>query len=654
MYNGHLFESSKLIFCVVLLSALGGCAAVENSIKDSLEGKTRDDDSAMLSQRESSINRANIEKMLKRAERLEPLQQDTIYAEAIHVYLDLDETQKAWKLYQNLKSSTAAQDSQIQYLREIAKARFANLDGQPRKSVDILVELSQEDALALMNRSVKTRLFETKAQLYSDLGLFEEVISARIKLSSLIEQNVDQYDFNNDIIWNTVSALSDAEFALLQASDVAKQRQAAGWIALARAVRNNASSLNAQLQAIQEWQRQWSTHPAGQKLPSELQALNTLSLQGADRIAVLLPESGKLAGVGKAIRDGISAAYFAQRSRGESAPDLVFYDSARVGIDRTYQQAIDEGADAVIGPLDKDTINELLRSTGPVVPTMVLNEIDSLSSPLENFYQFGLPVEDESRQVAERAWRDGHRKVMVLVPSSAWGNRSAAAFEQAWVEQGGQILKQAMFEQPRDFSPLIEDAMGIKESDYRHRELQKIIGRRAEFEPRARNDVDMIFMLAKPEEARQLKPTLNFHYAGDVPVYATSHIYNGEQDADSDRDLNGVMFTSLPWFFDSQSIEKRSIEENTNASAFFERLYAFGVDAYHLQSRLAQMAYLPQLTIQGASGKLSMDTQKRVKREQLWAIFESGVAVPLAPLSVEESREDFSRLSEIPSSLSIN
>ena len=616
--------------------ALTGCASIEQGIKDRLEGPGSSSQIITGSdagiRTDGGITPSNVDEAVSRSKNLPEAKRSAIAADAVHVYLDINQSDKAWKLFQPLKARQSEQVTQVQYLIEIAKARFANLDGQPREATDILRHLDESNPLSLMTRPTKVRLLETKAKLYTDLGLFDEVIDARIRLGSLITDDTDRYDFNNDIIWNTLSALSDAELTLLQSTRPDGNRQTAGWLALVRAVRENNSSVRGQLNAIETWQQQWSAHPAAQRLPSELQSLASLSENSASQIAVLLPESGKLANVGKAIRDGISAAYFAQRARGVAAPTLTFYDSTRPDIGRTYQQAIDDGAEAVIGPLNKEAILELLQSTGPVVPTMVLNEIDDLTSPLENFYQFGLPVEDESRQVANRAWLDGHRRVMVLVPSSSWGNRSAQAFEQDWIERGGYILQQSRFDKPQDFSPLIEQAMGIKESDYRHREIQKIIGRRAEFEPRARSDIDMIFMLAKPEEARQLKPTLNFHYATSIPVYATSHVYNGEEDPDADRDLNGIRFTTLPWFFDTESIEKTSIQENTNASAFFERLYAFGVDAYHLQNRLAQMAYLPELKIQGASGKLSMDDRKRVKREQLWAVFDSGLPRPLAPL----------------------
>src|SRR5205823_5983563 len=62
-----------------------------------------------------------------------------------------------------------------------------------------------------------------------------------------------------------------------------------------------------------------------------------------------------------------------------------------------------------------------------------------------------------------------------------------------------------------------------------------------------RQDADMIFMIAPPEYARQIKPLLNYYYAGNLPIYATSHVYQGIPNAALDNDLNGIQFCDMPW-----------------------------------------------------------------------------------------------------------
>ena len=68
-----------------------------------------------------------------------------------------------------------------------------------------------------------------------------------------------------------------------------------------------------------------------------------------------------------------------------------------------------------------------------------------------------------------------------------------------------------------------------------------------EFEPRRRQDIDIVFMAAFPAGARQLMPQLAFHHGADLPVHATSHVWSGVPDPANDRDLDGVVFGDMPW-----------------------------------------------------------------------------------------------------------
>ena len=59
--------------------------------------------------------------------------------------------------------------------------------------------------------------------------------------------------------------------------------------------------------------------------------------------------------------------------------------------------------------------------------------------------------------------------------------------------------------------------------------------------------MDMIFMAAFPTQARQIRPTLKFFDAGQVPVYAMSHLYDGKPLPTDGHDLDGVVFGDMPW-----------------------------------------------------------------------------------------------------------
>src|SRR5690606_29923358 len=103
----------------------------------------------------------------------------------------------------------------------------------------------------------------------------------------------------------------------------------------------------------------------------------------------------------------------------------------------------------------------------------------------------------------------------------------------------------------QSMSQEIRAALNIQRSEARAKEIESILNRRIEFTPRRRQDIDMVFMLAKPAQARVIKPLLDFYYAGDLAVYSTSRIYTGYPIPRLDRDLDKVRFTEMPFVVES-------------------------------------------------------------------------------------------------------
>ena len=66
----------------------------------------------------------------------------------------------------------------------------------------------------------------------------------------------------------------------------------------------------------------------------------------------MVPLSGKLAVTGKAVRDGLFAAYFQAKELGAQLPEIRVYDTAKSkDFWSLYKQAILDGNELVIGPL---------------------------------------------------------------------------------------------------------------------------------------------------------------------------------------------------------------------------------------------------------------------------------------------------------------
>ena len=517
---------------------------------------------------------------------------------------------------------------------------------------------------------------ELRATLLFDLAEYQASIQERLALGSLLSTDQDYLELNQDLIWQTLMELPTAK--LQNESQQARDDVTQGWYSLAVLAKNNQSNIQAQLSDIDKWILLWPEHPASLSLPADLQLLKQLAGHQAQRIAVLLPLTGRLAAAASAIRDGLLASFYESTHQTNMSPNIQFYDTNNVDINFIYDQAVTNGAELVIGPLSKSNITILAKRENLPVNTLALNnlnygnneqdkidptaqipldnpevlatetltDIENLDEEMENtldtkqfstptntqksLYQFGLSVEEEVNQIAERAWRDGHRRAMIIVPDRAAGQRSADQFIQSWQAIGGDIVGNFRYANQREYSQLIESAVQVAQSKQRYREMRQTLGKSMEFEPRRRQDIDFIFLVSRPEEARQLKPILAFHYAGAIPVYATSDIFNGESETKANQDINGIRFTSLPWFFDEEGNEKKSIDAYTNNSPTYQQLYAFGVDAYRLYPRLEQLKKIKQSHFYGVTGRLSVNDNNIIERQQVWAEFKLGRALILS------------------------
>lgn len=340
--------------------------------------------------------------------------------------------------------------------------------------------------------------------------------------------------------------------------------------------------------------------------------------------ALLLPLSGPLASSAEAVRDGFLGAH--KRAGGKGT--IKVYDAGNTN-DTTlaaYRLALDEGAALVIGPLRKESVANLVAA-GTKVPTLALNYLDESVAVPSDFYQFGLSPEDEARSAAERAVADGDKRALALVPNTDWGARVLAAFDKRLHELGGGVVQATRYTPGKaDFSKPIQDLMKLDASEARHKALTSIIGAKTEFEPRRRDDVDFIFMAARAADGRLLWPQLRFFRATDLPVYATSAVFEGQ----ADRELSGVRFCDMPWMIQSSSYTDERTKSAEFASLHSQpRLFALGRDAFFLASLIEAGQLRAGTSYPAATGNLQLTGKSIIARGLTCARFTSDSIEPI-------------------------
>lgn len=435
---------------------------------------------------------------------------------------------------------------------------------------------------------------------------------------------------NQRLIWRGLQASGNA--VLTAARQRHDDPELAGWLALGVVAVNATRNPFGVGEAVTQWRQAFDAHPANALLIDEVLAAYRSLMDYPRRIALILPLSGRQQGVGLAVRDGFMAAYFEHRNDSEQRSLIEVYDSGERAIADVYREAMADGADFIVGPLLREEVIAIEPLAGSVA-TLALNQLADDALPPPNFFQFALAPEDEAEQVARLAsLRHGGRAV-ALVPNDEWGRRLLASFSAALSAQGGRLIDYASYDTwEQDFSQPITRMLQLDQSEERRRRLAALAGTRLEFQPRRRQDADFLFLAARTPHARLIRPQLRYFFAGNLPTYAPSAVF--QPGGGVDGDLNGITFPDAPWLLDPDENMQRLKSQIETAwpgrGDRLGRLYAMGFDAYRLVPLLfATTAEAGMPAIDGMSGRLTLSAEGRIHRSLAWAQFRSGRPVAL-------------------------
>lgn len=481
------------------------------------------------------------------------------------------------------------------------------------------------------NSAQQQRIIELQITAYDLTENWLEKSLAHIKLDSLLPEQ--DREANHVALWQALMKMTPQSLDLFNPGQ--PPAEDSGWFALAYAVKAYENNPEAMQVAIEDWEYSYPNHPANAEQLKQLVKAPLALPEQLDLVAVLLPNSGPTASAAQAIRQGIVAAHFQARSDLR----LQFYDvrSANTpdssNVVAQYEKAVADGANIVIGPLDKTAVEQLAAQTSLPIPILALNRI-SHENTHANFFQFALAPEDDARTQAEFAHQQGYQRAIVLSPRNSWGDRVVSAFNEDWQRLGGQVVSRAVYDESEsDYSHILTPLLGVERSKQRYQELRRVLGQSLEFEPRRRQDVDFLFVVGRPLKARQLVTQLRFHRSGQLPILATSHAYGGEANAQQDIDLNGLIFTDIPWMFSEQSGQDPAYtavsRQATGDIGTFMRLAALGVDAYRIIPHLSAMSRSADERYQGATGTLTVNEQGQIERSMPIATIRNGLIAPL-------------------------
>ena len=531
-------------------------------------------------------------------------QRDALLLNAAEAYLQEEQPEQTIRLLESLGERQQGKAAQV---------RMARLEARAWLQLEQLEKA--RGALAFVSRLQGADLL-----LLGEIcaGLQDHRCAADAYIQAAIELGMGAADLPADMhdrIWFEMSRTNRPPQAFTH-------RYHQAWWALRDRLRS-AGSVSSRITQWRQWQRENPSHPARINPPAQLRGLADYQVP---KIGVLLPLSGALANAGNAVRDGVIAATL--KDDGGRLAEVRFYDTAASGVGSAYERATASNVDVIVGPLLKPNAQAFAEMTAySSTPRLLLNYLDSdfnsdfksdfnsdrdtgldtdADPAISPLFQFGIAIEDEVVSLADFMLSQGHSKVAVLYSQESWSQRARMAYTAQWPH----AAIQAGFADVKNVTAAVGEAMQVSASEARRTEIANLLGQLLEFEPRARSDLDAFVALTSNIEAQALVPAMRYHFADDLPVYATSQAARGNKL----KPLQGFRITEIPMLSDKDNPGHDLVTPFSLTGGSLSELYALGFDAYALASWLPLLRRDSALQIRGASGDLYLTGDGRFHR----------------------------------------
>ncbi len=563
-----------------------------------------------------------------------------------------------------------------QYRRSSNLLRLLDSSGLHTEELALQKLLQAENAIALIDnerlQELDVQFRQSRPQLAARyqpraqavLDLLQKTIDSRLQLALSLLQKASSDELLREAAF---ARLAETGFAqLADYSSASASDEEAGWLAAAASARRTAVEQHFQLRWAGPQQQQIQALLAAAR-SAEQQAFADLyvaSLASPQRIAVILPQSGRLDSAAEAVRMGITSAWSALPPT--ARPALYFIDASQ-GMTAAYYEAQDAGSDLLLGPLAADQVNTLRDLPDRTIPMLALNlpgagdgsnaddiadnkaTDDALAQALQpssaqpgpalssqlqpppalaSSHYFALPPQDSAIAAARWMHALNQRNVVALGADDSSGQRLLQAFTSTFEQLNGTVLRQAQFDPTAvEFTALLDTVLGLQNSQQRHRQLQDLLGLELGFQARADDNIDALFVAANPRQSRLLLPQLKYVDADYLPVFLSERSYAADGDNAYDRDLEGAHIAMPGWLLGAPpepSLQQVRQWYPAAGNEIIARLFGLGRDSLLLGALINRLQGDTSLRLQAASGALYIDRDGVVRRDLQRARYRNG------------------------------
>jgi ABC-type branched-subunit amino acid transport system substrate-binding protein len=176
---------------------------------------------------------------------------------------------------------------------------------------------------------------------------------------------------------------------------------------------------------------------------------------GKQRIALLLPLSGRAAAIGQSMQQAAELALFESGAKDIALATYDSGESAELAIE-AYRKARTDGVALVLGPLFSNSAAALASSVRQGGANVIAFSNDEAAAQ-RGVWIMGIAAPPQVRRVVDYAVQSGIKRFATFAPRTAYGEQMSRVLESYVVQRGGAVVSAELFdEQAPDLGPAAE------------------------------------------------------------------------------------------------------------------------------------------------------------------------------------------------------
>ncbi len=453
-----------------------------------------------------------------------------------------------------------------------------------------VMEHNFNQANTSLNRLNIEKLSHSQLKRYYKIAVLisknkKDIINAlrkSIELEKYLKSNQERQE-NNDSIWELLR-MSNPQM-LSQINIKRNEASLSAWLNLINVYNTYKSQPQELALSINNWKMRFAHHSAALFLPAELKTIISFEKTQFTNISLLLPLSGDYKFLGDVVYKG-----FSEASQSNNNIMVNVLDTNTASIDELIQKSKNLGAKAIVGPLLKSKVDNILTTPNTFgLSVLALNSTSNVKAKT-NICYYGLSPEAEAQSAANKIYEDRFTQVTVVAPNDDFGRRSANSFLSQWRKLTNDDANVQYYEQAIDIVAKLQNT-----------------------------NTQALYFLGNANQLLEAKEALDAsELVGKFAIYSSSRSHSPNSRADFFTTMEGVKFSEIPLLSDRFSSDYKKVSELVNNDYSMMRLYAMGFDAWKIINNFNEIRQIPDFNIDGLTGKLKTGVNCNIERGMTW------------------------------------